>query len=615
MSTEKFTWQILNIGRNYMTTEQTRNLSVSILAISEGDASKLRRLAGKMDLKNVLLQEIIQLQLSEKTINELKSSLELAMNQLSYGELTDLFMLHAEALEVTSHMELADQIITHVNQSPKGTITVPHQVTEIVSSYFNMPVGSTLHSGTMGLGLATTDLLEMNEDIMFYGQGLDNHSFMLAELRFHMRNINVQLAYGDVISKPQFIEGNQLKQFDFVYMTPPFGIKINHEQERAIEFDQFGRFNYFGKPSKANLDFGYMISALNALKDGGKAAFLVPTGALFRGGADQKIRERFLYADIIEAVIELPAGLLAPYTSISTALVLFNKKKPMNRQKQIMMINAKNLSESGSTRTKVLTDEAMQLIERGLTLDEEVAQVSRLIANENLKDAQVLPSHYVFESQMDFKEYGTVIFELSAFDRMDTAPLKILATLYRGYNALPRNIEENGPYAVLKIADVENSEIDYAGLTYYKVEERTKVENYLIQKNDVILSIRGQSLKVAVFEQDRDDVLLSQNFVGIRCGRELDPYFLKMYFESPTVQFIFNAKLTGSTVMNLPIKEIESLAVPVLSLERQHEIVGSYQEKQKQIDNQIKVLQEQKKRLILESYNAMGLESTFTITE
>ena len=134
-----------------------------------------------------------------------------------------------------------------------------------------MPIGSSLNSSTMGLGMAATDLMELNEDVMFYGQGHDNHSFMLAELRFYMRNIIVKLAYGDVISKPQFIEGNQLKQFDFVYMAPPFGIKINHEQEQAIEEDQFGRFNYFGKPLKANLDFGYVITGLNALKDvGGK---------------------------------------------------------------------------------------------------------------------------------------------------------------------------------------------------------------------------------------------------------------------------------------------------------------------------------------------------------
>ena len=88
-----------------------------------------------------------------------------------------------------------------------------------------------------------------------------------------------------------------------------------------------------------------------------------------------------------------------------------------------------------------------------------------------------------------------------------------------------------------------------------------------------------------------------------------------MYFESPTVQFIFNAKLTGSTVMNLPIKEVEELAVPVIPLERQLEIVGSYQKKQKEIDDEIIALQEQKKRLKLESYSAMGLESTFILTK
>ncbi|MFJ5770793.1 N-6 DNA methylase [Psychrobacillus sp. NPDC093180] len=613
MVAEKLVWKILNFGRNSMTTEQTRDLSVGILAISKGHASKLRLLAEKMNLKDVLLKEASQLPLTEETKNELTSSLGFAMNQLSFGELTDFFMLHAEALEETSQVTLVDQLISHVNQTPKGTITVPHQVTEIVSHYFNMPANSTLHSPAMVLGLATTDLMELNEDVIFYGQGLDNHSFMLAELRFYMRNINVQLAYGDVISKPRFTEGNQLKQFNFIYMTPPFGAKINEEQEKAIESDSFGRFNYFGKPSKANLDFGYVISGLNALKDDGKAAFLVPTGVLYRGGADQKIRERFLYADIIEAVIELPAGLLAPYTGISTALVLFNKNKPGNLQKQIMMINAENLTEIGPARTKVLTEAAMKLIKRGLTSGEEVAQISRLIANSDLKDAQVLPSYYIFETQMDFKEYGKVKFNLSAFDELNAVPLKKLATLYRGYNALPRNIEENGPYAVLKIADVEKDEIDYDGLTYYKVEERTKVDNYRIQKGDVILSIRGQSLKIAVFEQERDDVLLSQNFVGIRCGRDLDPDFLKMYFESPTVQFIFNSKLTGSTVMNLPIKEVEALAVPVLSVEKQSEIVELYKVQQKEIQLEIESLQTRLKRLKLDSFNEMGLVNTYSL--
>lgn len=615
MNIEKSAWEVLNSGRNYMTVEQTRDLSVAVLAISDGNSSKLRTLAGEQDLKNVFLKEVKKLPLSKKTLNSLEDLLGPIIDRLSHSALTDFFMLLAEVLETTPFVELVDEIILRVNQSSKGIITVPRQVTEIVSTYFNMPAGSSLHNATLNLGMDVTDMMELNEDTIFYGQGLDNHSYMIAELRFYIRNIKVHLSYGDVISKPNFIEGNQMKKFDFVYMAPPFGIKINHQQGLAIESDQFGRFDYFGKPSKANLDFGYVISGLNALKDGGKAAFLLPTGALYRAGADQKIRERFIYADIIEAVIELPAGLLAPYTGIGTALVLFNKNKLADRQKKIMLINAEKLSETGPARTMILTEQAMNFINKGLKSNEEITQVSRFVTIENLNDNQILPSHYVFETQMDFEEYGEVKFDLSAFEKMDTKPLKELTKLYRGYNALPRNIEENGPYAVLKIADIEEGEIDYSGLTYYKVEERTKVDNYRIQKNDVILSVRGQNIKVAIFEQDYEDVLLSQNFVGIRCGKDLDPYFLKMYIESPTIQFIISAKLTGSTVMNLPIKEVEELAVPIMPLEKQHEIVATYQDQYKKITEEISILEQQMKKMKLGSYRAMGLDSTFTVSD
>lgn len=614
MNKEKYSWEIFTMGRNFLTIEQICDLSVSILAISEGKASRLHTLSKKMDLKDVLLQEVNQLPLNEETVKGLGESLEVALDKISYVELMEFLEPHVKALEVVSHIELADQIILQVNQSAKETVVIPHQVTEIVSSYLNMPAGSSLHSATMGLGMAATELMEMNKDIKFFGQGSNKRSLMLAELRFYMRNADVELAYGDVISTPKFVEGNQMQRFDFVYMSPPFGMKINDEQENAIESDQFDRFDHFGKPSKANFDFGYVISGLTALKEDGKAAFLLPTGALFRSGADQKIREGFLKYDVVEAVIELPAGLLAPYTNISTVLVLFNRNKPVDCKEQIMLINVENLSVSGPARTVRLTEQAMNVIERGLSSKEETAQISRLMTTEYLKDKPLLPSRYIFEAQMDFEEYGVVKFDLSAFGEISTTK-QLDKLTYRGYNALPRNADENGPYAVLKIADVEDGKIDYDSLTYYRVEERTQVDKYRIKKGDVILSIRGQGLKIAVFEQDRDDVLLSQNFVGIRCGSNLNPYFLKMYLESPTIQFILNTKLTGSTVMNLPIHEVEALAIPVLPIEKQNEIVESFQKQFEEITDEIKVLEEQLKNLKLKSYTLMGLGLTFEVIE
>ncbi len=610
MTIEKEMFGLVDLTKGVLTPEQTIDLAVSMLAISKGEASILRTLATKGNIADKLLTQIQQIPVGSTSIEELSERVKQATTVLP---ITELAMALAQLLELSTAGELVDQLITHFNKSAMGMITIPKQLTNIVSSYFDMSVNSTLHSATMGFGMAASDLMKENPSVSFYGQALNRHALMLAELRFYLKNVDAQLMYGDVISKPEFVEGDRLQQFDFVYMAPPFGMKLNTEQEQALERDTFSRFDYYGKPSKANLDLAYVVSGLGALKEDGKAAFLMPTGALYRAGADQKIRERFIFADVIEAIIQLPPGLLLPYTGISTALVLFNKNKPSQRQNEIIMINVENLYKNGPLRTNVLTEEAVKLIEQALVSSDEAAQINCIVSNDELKDAQLLPSRYVFEKEMEFDEYGVVKFDLTAFEKIHTASLEKLTTLFRGYNALPRNIEENGPYAVLKIADVENGEINYDGLTYYKVEERTKVDSYRIQKGDVILSIRGQSLKVAIFEQDRENVLLSQNFIGIRCGRELDPAFLKMYFESPTVQFIFNSKLTGSTVMNLPIKEVEALAVPILNVEEQQRIVNEYKQEQQRIADEIQLLQQQMKRLKVESFNSMGIAKTFRI--
>lgn len=51
------------------------------------------------------------------------------------------------------------------------------------------------------------------------------------------------------------------------------------------------------------------------------------------------------------------------------------------------------------------------------------------------------------------------------------------------------------------------------------------------------------------------------------------PAFLKLYLESPIAQFYFANQMAGSTVPNLPIKDVNNLPVPILSIEEQEEIV------------------------------------------
>ncbi|AKR12861.1 hypothetical protein AC241_29580 (plasmid) [Bacillus thuringiensis] len=88
---------------------------------------------------------------------------------------------------------------------------------------------------------------------------------------------------------------------------------------------------------------------------------------------------------------------------------------------------------------------------------------------------------------------------------------------------------------------------------------------------------------------------MSQNFVGIRCKNSLLPAFLKLYLESPISQFYFANHMAGSTVLNLPIKDVNNLPVPVLSIEEQEEFVRKYEEEAINIAKKIEELERLRK--------------------
>lgn len=229
-----------------------------------------------------------------------------------------------------------------------------------------------------------------------------------------------------------------------------------------------------------------------------------------------------------------------------------------------------------------------------------------------LNNYDLVPSLYVFENEMELDKYGTVEVNLQALESVKTVPLHKIAKIFRGYNALPKDENINGNIAMLKIAVIVDGEIVENRLTRYELGGRVKIDNYRLQRGDIVLSIRGQ-LKVALFSSECDDVLLSQNFIGIRCEKQFDPAFVKLYLESPTMQFIMHNKLTGSTVLNLPTKDIEEFMIPVLPLEQQHRIVSEYEQQQVKLKEQLEEILSQIKEVKLNIYKDMGIEGTFRL--
>jgi type I restriction enzyme M protein len=105
------------------------------------------------------------------------------------------------------------------------------------------------------------------------------------------------------------------ESIDIIMTNPPFG----GEEETSIikNFPEEGRTN-----ETSILFFQYIMKRLN---QNGKCAVIVPNGFLFSDGAASYVKEQILRNFNLHHIILLPEGVFAPYTSIPTNILFFDK--------------------------------------------------------------------------------------------------------------------------------------------------------------------------------------------------------------------------------------------------------------------------------------------------
>ena len=108
---------------------------------------------------------------------------------------------------------------------------------------------------------------------------------------------------------------------DVILTNPPFG----GEEERGI----LGNFPQDMQTSETALLFLQLIMRkLRRAPKPGRAAVVVPNGTLFGDGVCARIKEELLKEFNLHTIVRLPNGVFAPYTSIPTNLLFFDRSGP-----------------------------------------------------------------------------------------------------------------------------------------------------------------------------------------------------------------------------------------------------------------------------------------------
>jgi type I restriction enzyme M protein len=140
------------------------------------------------------------------------------------------------------------------------------------------------------------------------------HLLCVTNMMIHGIDVPSNVVHGNTLAKPLRDYGPS-DQVDVVVTNPPFG----GTEEDGIENNFPAEFR-----TRETADL-FLVLVMELLKDGGRAAIVLPDGTLFGEGIKSRIKQRLLEECNLHTIVRLPKGVFAPYTTIKTNLLFFTK--------------------------------------------------------------------------------------------------------------------------------------------------------------------------------------------------------------------------------------------------------------------------------------------------
>lgn len=561
---------------------------------------RIDRALSKLEAANSSLKGVFSHGLFTKIEDHVLHNLSLQINQVPKDDLGDL--VDAVLLQYAKNGGMKS-----------GDHFTPYGLSDLMIDILNIKDGSSVYDPTAGMAQTLIRTALVAENLTLYGQEKNNRAWALAKMNTIIHNkLEIDIRMGDTLRNPLFINENEaLKTFDYILMDPPYGL-TNWGYDEAKE-DIYGRF-FHGIPPKSRGDLAFILQALASLNENGKAAILIPNGALFRRGAEGKIRQEIIDLDIVEGVIGLPTGLL--YSSgIAVSILILNKQKVADRKGEILFIDAQEEYEQYRRQRQLNTIHYKKIVET-FQQGNEIDKFSKFISNEKISDSSLAVNSYFDEEEIEVS-IGKVYINKKRYEENKTIPLKNVATLFRGMNTpSAKKMKEDIPtHRLIELSHVDNGKINFDTLTPVSSKSMRNVDNYELQEGDVILSSRGTAIKVAVIPELEQPTLLSNHFICVRPNRNMNSHFLKTFLESPLGMFYLVNSQKGSTVSILTNKDIEDIPVPDIPVGEQENIATGIIQSDKEYEERLKEAQARQLQAYEKLYEKMGLNDAYQLID
>lgn len=246
-----------------------------------------------------------------------------------------------------------------------GEFFTPREVVHLLVGILEPQPGETVYDpacGSGGMLVATINQLRDSDmdhrTLRLYGQEINLTTSSIARMNLFLHEIeDFDIKRGDTLRAPAFKDtSGAVRTFDAVIANPPFSL-TNWGADRWPADPRA----FCGVPPAQNGDYAFiqhMVSSMNA--GTGRVGVVMSHGALFRGGAEGRIRQCLIEKDLLEAVVGLPPNLFYS-TTIPACLLIFRDHKQAERKNQVLFVDGSARFVKGTNQNQMSEDDVKVL--------------------------------------------------------------------------------------------------------------------------------------------------------------------------------------------------------------------------------------------------------------
>lgn len=286
-----------------------------------------------------------------------------------------------------------------------GEFFTPQEVAELLAriactskSRINRVYDPACGSGSLLLKFAKVLGPEKAKMVSFFGQEINITTYNLCRINMFLHHVpfdKFDIQLGDTLTDPKHLAD---QPFDAIVSNPPYSTHwAGDSNPLLINDDRYSPAGVLAPKTKADLAF--TMHMLHHLSTTGIAAIVEFPGVLYRGQAEQKIRQYLIENNYVDCVIQLPENLFFG-VSIATCIIVLKKSKADNN---VLFIDASSEFIKDGNKNK-LTDDNIESIFKYYVVRTDIEFKSKLINNKDILANDCLLSVSSYVEQEDNRE-------------------------------------------------------------------------------------------------------------------------------------------------------------------------------------------------------------------